>query len=62
MRYNRFISFCDNNVDFSKALPAQKQEIASLTEFARERGFGDDILRVWDVAYWSRKQRRSLYK
>lgn len=41
------------------ALPVQKQEIASLTEFANERGFNDN-LRVWDIAYWSRKQRRSM--
>ncbi|XP_019889940.1 probable cytosolic oligopeptidase A isoform X2 [Ooceraea biroi] len=43
------------------ALPAQKQEIASLTDFARERDFEDTTIRMWDVAYWSRKQRRSIY-
>ncbi|XP_029164650.1 probable cytosolic oligopeptidase A [Nylanderia fulva] len=42
------------------AFPVQQQEIASLTEFANERGF-DSTLRVWDVAYWSRKQCRSIF-
>lgn len=45
-----------------EALPAQEQEIASLTEFAKERGFDDDKLRIWDVPYWGRKQCRSMYK
>ncbi|KYM98497.1 Oligopeptidase A [Cyphomyrmex costatus] len=42
------------------ALPVQEQEIASLTEFAKERDF-NDIIRVWDIAYWSKKQRRDMY-
>ncbi|XP_071557625.1 uncharacterized protein [Temnothorax nylanderi] len=42
------------------AFPAQEQEVANLTEFARERDF-NDTLRVWDIAYWGRKQRRSMY-
>jgi len=46
---------------FFEALPVQKQEIASLTEFAKERDF-NDILKVWDIAYWGRKQRHSMYK
>ncbi|XP_012225028.1 uncharacterized protein [Linepithema humile] len=45
----------------STALPAQEQEIASLTEFAKERGFDGDKLRIWDVPYWGRKQCRSIY-
>ncbi|XP_032678054.1 probable cytosolic oligopeptidase A [Odontomachus brunneus] len=44
----------------SIARPVQDLEIKSLTDFAKERGF-TDTLRVWDVAYWSRKQRHSLY-
>ncbi|KAL0104928.1 hypothetical protein PUN28_016522 [Cardiocondyla obscurior] len=42
------------------AFPIQKEEIANLTEFARERDFNDAI-RVWDIAYWGRKQRQSIY-
>ncbi|XP_011702529.1 PREDICTED: probable cytosolic oligopeptidase A [Wasmannia auropunctata] len=42
------------------ALPVQKQEIANLTEFAKARDF-NDTLRVWDVAFWGRKQLRSMY-
>ncbi|XP_011633032.1 probable cytosolic oligopeptidase A isoform X1 [Pogonomyrmex barbatus] len=44
----------------STAFPAQEQEIASLTEFAKERDF-DDTLRVWDIAFWGRKQRRNMF-
>lgn len=42
------------------ALPVQEQEIANLTEFAKARDF-NDTLRVWDVAFWGRKQLRSMY-
>ncbi|XP_019696713.1 probable cytosolic oligopeptidase A [Harpegnathos saltator] len=44
----------------STARPIQDREIANLTDFAKDRGF-TDIIRVWDVAYWSRKQCRFLY-
>lgn len=43
-----------------RALPAQQYELESLTEFASERGF-DGNLNLWDVPYWKRKQRKSLY-
>ncbi|XP_014481859.1 PREDICTED: probable cytosolic oligopeptidase A isoform X2 [Dinoponera quadriceps] len=44
----------------STARPVQDQEIASLKDFATDRDFTDDI-RMWDIAYWGRKQRRFLY-
>ncbi|XP_012281153.1 probable cytosolic oligopeptidase A [Orussus abietinus] len=42
------------------ARPAQEEELASLSEFAAERGFNGH-LRQWDVPYWSRKQLRSVH-
>ncbi|KAG5324823.1 COPDA oligopeptidase, partial [Pseudoatta argentina] len=44
----------------STALPIQEKEIANLTEFAKARDF-NDIIRVWDIAFWGRKQRHSMY-
>lgn len=45
---------------FFSAWPAQLQELDNLKNFAFERGF-DDELQLWDIPYWSRKQRRTLY-
>jgi Zn-dependent oligopeptidase len=52
---------CHTTAIFFLALPAQQKEIDSLQEFAKSRGF-DDQLEQWDVAYWRRKQRASLFK
>lgn len=43
------------------AFPAQQREIEELKAFARERAF-DDKIDEWDVPYWQRKQRRTVYK
>ncbi|OXU26067.1 hypothetical protein TSAR_002648 [Trichomalopsis sarcophagae] len=42
------------------AFPHQIREIDELTDFARERGF-EGLLKQWDVPYWARKQKRTLY-
>ncbi|KAG7295862.1 hypothetical protein JYU34_020946 [Plutella xylostella] len=42
------------------ARPMQDVELQSLQDFANERGF-DDRLEFWDVPYWQRKQKWSLY-
>lgn len=43
-----------------RALPAQHYELESLQDFAAERGF-DGNLNLWDIPYWKRKQKKSLY-
>ncbi|XP_063363603.1 uncharacterized protein LOC134652360 [Cydia amplana] len=43
------------------ARPAQDAELDELQKFAQERGF-DFKLEHWDIPYWQRKQKRTLYK
>lgn len=43
-----------------KARASQTDEIASLQEFAESQGF-DLKLEAWDVPYWRRKQKRTLF-
>lgn len=43
-----------------QAFPAQQYELQNLHDFAAERGF-DGSLNHWDIAYWKRKQRKTLY-
>ncbi|KOX79328.1 Oligopeptidase A [Melipona quadrifasciata] len=42
------------------ARPAQQYEINELQAFASERGM-EGALQPWDIAYWGRKQLRSVY-
>ncbi|XP_015523020.2 probable cytosolic oligopeptidase A [Neodiprion lecontei] len=42
------------------AWPAQLQELDTLKSFAYDRGF-ESNLQLWDVPYWSRKQRTTLH-
>ncbi|XP_047534835.1 probable cytosolic oligopeptidase A [Vanessa atalanta] len=42
------------------ARPMQDLELQSLQNFANERGF-DKNLELWDIPYWQRKQKWSLY-
>ncbi|XP_015119839.1 probable cytosolic oligopeptidase A [Diachasma alloeum] len=42
------------------ARPAQEKELKELRTFAQDRGFEGDLL-WWDVDYWSRKHRRTVY-
>ncbi|CAH2090797.1 unnamed protein product [Euphydryas editha] len=42
------------------ARPMQDIELDSLHKFAQERGF-DKNLQLWDIPYWQRKQKWSLY-
>ncbi|MDL2308313.1 M3 family metallopeptidase [Bacteroidales bacterium OttesenSCG-928-B11] len=48
----------DNLLKYS--LPAAKNEMASLTEYAKSLGFSDEIQR-WDFTYYSEKQKNALY-
>jgi len=43
------------------AKPKQQEEIEELKDFAASRGF-DSKLQPWDVDYYRRKHRMSLYK
>ncbi|XP_029042450.2 LOW QUALITY PROTEIN: probable cytosolic oligopeptidase A [Osmia bicornis bicornis] len=43
------------------AYPAQKYEINELNTFANERGL-EGKLKLWDIAFWSRKQLQSICK
>ncbi|KAF7282722.1 hypothetical protein GWI33_002115 [Rhynchophorus ferrugineus] len=49
------------DVLLESAKPAQDEELQLLLEYANERGFKTDCLELWDVPYWRRKQRLSLY-
>ncbi|EFA01119.2 putative cytosolic oligopeptidase A-like Protein [Tribolium castaneum] len=44
-----------------KAKPAQETELASLYEFALERGFKGGRIELWDVPYWRKKQLKTLF-
>lgn len=44
-----------------KSRLAQEKEVKDLEEFARQRGF-EGNLELWDVAYWKRKQQKTLFK
>lgn len=48
------------NVLYENARPVQEQELELLQSFAKERGF-DYKLEHWDMAYWQRKQKWTLY-
>lgn len=41
--------------------PAAEREVRALEQFCGERGF-KDRLELWDVPYWRRKQRQTLYR
>uniref|UniRef100_A0A1B6E4N2 Peptidase M3A/M3B catalytic domain-containing protein n=1 Tax=Clastoptera arizonana TaxID=38151 RepID=A0A1B6E4N2_9HEMI len=43
-----------------KAKISQDKEISNLQNFAWERGF-EGLLQLWDVPYWQRKEKRTLY-
>ncbi|KAK7066526.1 hypothetical protein SK128_022364 [Halocaridina rubra] len=45
---------------FNKARTVQSKEMASLQKFSESRGF-DLKLEAWDVPYWRRKQRRTVF-
>ncbi|ODM94287.1 putative cytosolic oligopeptidase A [Orchesella cincta] len=45
---------------FSVAKPKQEEEMENLLSFAASRGF-DSELKPWDIAFWRRKQRDSLF-
>lgn len=44
-----------------RAKPAQDTEIKDLFEFAKKSGFEGSQIELWDVPYWRRKQRITLY-
>lgn len=48
----------DNLLEYS--LPAAKNEMASLSEYAKTLGFKDEIQR-WDFTYYSEKQKNALF-
>ncbi|KAL1128969.1 hypothetical protein AAG570_013503 [Ranatra chinensis] len=54
-KVEQFLTFLLN-----KAKPAQERELTELQRFAEERGF-DNKIQLWDIPYWQRKQRKSVY-
>merc|ERR1719324_2233353 len=44
-----------------KALPAARSELETLTAFAKSKGFTDEKLALWDVAFWSERQSEELF-
>lgn len=44
------------------ARPAQEKELEDLLQFASERGFEGSRIQLWDLPYWRRKQKMSLFK
>ncbi|CAH0546258.1 unnamed protein product [Brassicogethes aeneus] len=49
------------NVLLEQALPAQEEEINNLYKFATDRGFRSERIELWDVPYWRRKQKKTLF-
>lgn len=49
------------NYPYFLAKPAQDEEISILRKFAQERGFEGELM-PWDIAYWKRKQQRTIFK
>ncbi|KAL7306463.1 hypothetical protein TKK_0001877 [Trichogramma kaykai] len=47
------------NTLLQAAYPRQVEEMNQLSEFAQERGY--DKIEQWDVPYWARKQRKTIY-
>lgn len=45
----------------AKAYPAAKKELAELTAFAKERGFPEESLDLWDVPFWSERQSEIIF-
>ena len=43
------------------SLPAAREEVAQVLDFARSRGFEGERLEGWDFSYWSEKLKDSLY-
>ena len=43
------------------SLPYAEKEVADILAFAKENGFGDDVLQAWDFSYWSEKYREARY-
>jgi oligopeptidase A len=44
-----------------KSLPAAREELDALKEFARKQGFTEEMS-VWDVPFWSERLRESQYE
>lgn len=45
----------------AKAAPAAAKELAALTEFAKENGFEEEALELWDTTFWSERQSEALF-
>ena len=43
------------------SLPAAKKEVAQILSYARENGFGDEVLQPWDFSYWSERYKDAHY-
>lgn len=57
-----FYTFLEFNSDSSNlAKPAQMEEILTLQDFANANNFNYPI-QLWDLPYWSRKFKYSIFK
>ena len=45
----------------AKAMPAAQKELAELTAFAKEKGFTEEKLELWDVPFWSERQSEQIF-
>ena len=43
------------------SLPYAEKEVEDILAYAKENGFGDDVLQAWDFSYWSEKYRAARY-
>ncbi len=43
------------------SLPYAEKEVEDILAYAKENGFGDDVLQAWDFSYWSEKYREARY-
>lgn len=42
-------------------LPAAKEEVRTITAYAKKHGFADKELKGWDFSYWSEKYKQEFY-
>ena len=63
---DRMAKNSDNVFRFMKeltipSLKVAKQEVQKITNYAKEEGFGDEILQAWDFPFWAEKFKSKTY-
>lgn len=45
-----------------RSYPAAQEELKTLLEFAKSKGFEESAFSLWDIAYWSERLREAKYE